>query len=222
MSGSGAPATLQNGQFVEVHGTFVPGTGAFAATRIHIEDGQSSSQAEADGRHTNVDLNGNRMLLTEIINIQNFQPQGTTVNVTWDSNTIFRRSGVVVTENALNQWQFSEIHGSFNSGTNTIHASRITLDDDLNGNGGDAEATGRITNPDLQANTMLLRDIFEVSGFTQQGTTVNVRWTSETIFRRSGNIVTEQAVLQWPFADAEGLYDPQTNTITARKITLED
>jgi hypothetical protein len=162
------------------------------------------------------------MLLTEIINIQNFQPQGTTVNVTWDSNTIFRRSGVVVTENALNQWQFSEIHGSFNSGTNTIHATRITLDDDLNGNGGDAEATGRITNPDLQANTMLLRDIFEVSGFTQQGTTVNVRWTSETIFRRSGNIVTEQAVLQWPFADAEGLYDPQTNTITARKITLED
>jgi hypothetical protein len=223
---TGAPAILSNGQLVEVRGVFQ--AGILQASVIKIEDngGGGSGEHEARGRHINVDLGSNTMQLTDLTEIEGFLPRNSTINVTWDSNTFFRRSGVQVDENALTQWQFSEVKGTYDPNTNTLHATRITLEDDGGGGGGggggEAEATGTITNVNLDANTMTLTNIFNVEGFTPQGTTVNVTWTEETIFRRGGNQVTEQALLQFPRAEAKGVYDPATNTIRASRIKLED
>ncbi len=230
-SSNGGPAVLSNGQLVEVRGVFAAGSSVLNASAIKVEDGGGggggSGEHEARGRHTNVDLNANTMQLTDLTEIEGFLPRSSTINITWDDSTFFRRSGVQVDENALNQWPFSEVKGTYDPDTNTLHATRITLEDDNNGGGGgggggEAEATGNITNVNLNANTMTLTNIFDVEGFQPQGTTVNVTWTDETVFLRSGDPVTEQALLQWPRAEAKGIYDSGTNTIHASRIKLED
>ncbi|MEW5883644.1 MAG: DUF5666 domain-containing protein [Armatimonadota bacterium] len=226
-SSNGAPTLLTNGASVEVRGNFLPGNNFLSATVIKVEDGNGSGEAEARGTHTDVNLGANTLVLTNLTEVEGFMPQGATVNVVWSDSTIFRRSGVQVTEDALLQWQFSEAKGTYNPATNTITATRITLEDDAGGGGGgggtgEAEATGGITNLDLNQNRMTLTNIFDIEGFQPQGTTVNVTWTEETIFLRSGDPVTEQALLQWPRAEAKGVYDPGTNTIRASRIKLED
>lgn len=226
-SSNGAPALLTNGASVEVRGNFLPGNSFLTATVIKIEDGNGTGEAEARGSHTNVDFDANTLVLTNLTEVEGFVPQGATVTVVWTDSTIFRRSGVQVTEQALSEWQFSEAKGTYNPATNTLTATRITLEDDAGGGGGgggtgEAEATGGITNLDLNQNRMTLTNIFDIEGFQPQGTTVNVTWTEETIFLRSGDPVTEQALLQWPRAEAKGVYDPDTNTIRASRIKLED
>lgn len=224
-SSNGAPTLLTNGASVEVRGNFLPGNNFLSATVIKVEDGNGSGEAEARGTHTDVNLGANTLVLTNLTEVEGFMPQGATVNVVWSNSTIFRRSGVQVTEDALLQWQFSEAKGTYNPATNTITATRITLEDDAGGGGGgggEAEATGGITNVDLNQNRMTLTNIFDIEGFQPQGTTVNVTWTEETIFLRRGDPVTEQALLQWPRAEAKGVYDPGTNTIRASRIKLED
>lgn len=224
---NGAPTTLSNGARVEVRGNFLPGNNFLTASIIKVEDGNGTGEAEARGTHTNVNLGTNTLVLTNLTEVEGFMPQGATVNVVWSDSTIFRRSGVQVTEDALLQWQFSEAKGTYNPATNTITATRITLEDDAGGGGGgggtgEAEATGTITNVDLNQNRMTLTNIFDIEGFQPQGTTVNVTWTEETLFLRSGDPVSEQALLQWPRAEAKGVYDPGTNTIRASRIKLED
>lgn len=222
---SGAPTLLTNGALVEVRGNFLPGNNFLTAILIKLEDGGGTGEAEARGLHRDVNLGANTLTLTNITEVEGFVPQGASINVVWTDSTIFRRSGVQVTEEALNQWPFSEVKGTYDPGTNTLTATRITLEDDAGGGGGgtgEAEATGNITNVDLVQNRMTLTNIFDIEGFQPQGTTVNVTWTEETIFLRSGDPVTEQALLQWPRAEAKGVYDPGTNTIRASRIKLED
>lgn len=222
---NGAPTLLANGALVEVRGNFLPGNNFLTAILIKVEDGGGTGEAEARGTHTDVNLGANTLTLTNITEVEGFVPQGASINVVWTDSTIFRRSGVQVTEEALNQWPFSEVKGTYDPGTNTLTATRITLEDDAGGGGGgtgEAEATGTITNVDLIQNRMILTNIFDIEGFQPQGTTVNVTWTEETIFLRSGDPVTEQALLQWPRAEAKGVYDASTNTIRASRIKLED
>jgi hypothetical protein len=225
-SSNGAPALLTNGALVEVRGNFLPGNNFLTAVVIKVEDGGGTGEAEARGSHRDVNLAANTLILTNLTEVEGFVPQGASINVVWTDSTIFRRSGVQVTEDALLQWQFSEAKGTYNPATNTLTATRITLEDDAGGGGGggtgEAEATGNITNVDLIQNRMTLTNIFDIEGFQPQGTTVNVTWTEETIFLRSGDPVTEQALLQWPRAEAKGVYDPGTNTIRASRIKLED
>ncbi|MER3465944.1 MAG: hypothetical protein C4340_01735, partial [Armatimonadota bacterium] len=222
-SSSGAPTLLTNGARVEVRGNFLPGNNFLTASVIKVEDGNGTGEAEARGTHTDVNLGANTLTLINLSEVEGFMPQGASVNVVWSDSTIFRRSGVQVTEDALLQWQSSEVKGTYNPATNTLSATRITLEDDAGGGGtGEAEATGNITNVDLNQNRMALTNIFDIEGFQPQGTTVNVTWTDETIFLRSGDPVTEQALLQWPRAEAKGVYDPGTNTIRISRIKLED
>lgn len=225
-SSNGAPTLLTNGARVEVRGNFLPGNSFLTAIVIKVEDGGGTGEAEARGRHTDVNLGANTLTLTNLTEAEGFVPQGASINVVWTDSTIFRRSGVQVTEAALNQWPFSEVKGNYDHGTNTLTATRITLEDDAGGGSGggtgEAEATGNITNVDLIQNRMTLTNIFDIEGFQPQGTTVNVTWTEETIFLRSGDPVTDQALPRWPRAEAKGVYDPGTNTIRASRIKLED
>lgn len=218
--GNGAPATLANGQRIEVRGMFVQG--ALAATAIKVEDNAGGfGEAEAKGRHENVSLSANTLTLTNLTEIEGFIPQGTSVNVTWTSNTVFRRSGVVVSENELNSFQFSEARGTYNATTNTISATRITLEDEAGGQG-EAEAKGTITNVNIASKTFTLANIYQVRGFTQQGTSVNIRWTTETVFRRGGNTLNENALNNFTRAEVKGMYTAGTNTITVSRVSFED
>lgn len=69
------------------------------------------------------------MVLTAVHDIEGFTPPGDSVNVEWDINTVFERSGNTVGEGELLNFPFAEVKGSYNSGTNTIHATRIKLED---------------------------------------------------------------------------------------------
>ena len=222
-SSNGAPTTLANGQRVEVRGFFVSGVLTAVSIKVKDEPGGGAGEVEARGGNTNINLGAKTYVLANIQGVQGFMPQGSTVNVVWTDSTVFRRSGVQVSADQLLNWPFSEVKGSYNASTNTITATRITLENNLNGEqGGEAEAKGDISQVDLNANTMVLLNSRDIEGFTPQGSTVNVTWTSETVFRRSGNTVTENALLQWPIAKVKGLYVSATNTIQASRITLDD
>ncbi len=220
-SGTG-PASLSNGLRVEVTGFFLPSSGVLRALQIKIEDGNSSELAEAKGEISDVDLNANRMLLNNIREVENFQPQGSTLNVVWTEGTLFRRSGEIVNESWLTRFPIAEVKGSYDATTNTLTAVRITLEDEFGPGAGEAEARGRIQDPDLVLNRMVLTNLREVEGFTPPGDSIIVTWTEGTVFRRSGNLVTENELLNFPFAQVKGHYDSGSNTLQAIRITLED
>lgn len=219
---TGASGTLANNQRVEVRGKFDVNQNALLADSIKIEDGNSDELAEAEGAIDNVNLEANTMLLVDVHEVEHFVPQGSTVNVTWTEATIFRRSGDVVDETWLNLFNFAEVKGTYDSNTNTILATRITLEDENGEEGEDAEAKGSITQVDLNENTMVLTNLTEVEHFTPQGDQVNVVWNESTVFERSGETVTENALLQYPFAEVKGHYDSKNNTITASRIKVDD
>ncbi|MEM4409552.1 MAG: DUF5666 domain-containing protein [Candidatus Caldarchaeum sp.] len=219
----GSSATLSNGLRVEVTGFFLPGMGVLRALQIKIEDGNSSQQAEAKGEISDVDLSANRMILNNIREVENFLPQGSTLNVVWTGSTVFRRSGEIVNESWLLNFPIAEVKGSYDAATNTLTATRITLEDEFGPGAGEAEARGRIQDPDVVLNRMILTNLRDVEGFTPLGDSVIVTWTDGgTIFRRRGDLVTENELLNFPFAQVKGRYDAGTNTIQAIRITLED
>jgi hypothetical protein len=218
----GTPATLSNGLHVEVTGYFLPTAGVLRALQIKIEDSASRGLAEAKGEISDRDLNANRMLLNNIREVENFRPQGSTLNVVWTDSTLFRRSGEVVNETWLLNFPIAEVKGSYDSATNTLTAVRITLEDEFGPGAGEAEARGRIQDPDLVLNRMILTNLRDVEGFTPPGDSIVVTWTDGTVFRRRGNLVTENELLNFPFAQVKGRYDSSTHTLQAIRITLED
>ncbi len=220
-SGAGS-ASLSNGLRVEVTGFFLPTVGVLRALQIKIEDGNSSQLAEAKGEISDVDLNANRMVLNNIREVENFRPQGSTLNVVWTESTVFRRSGDIVNESWLNLFPVAEVKGSYDAATNTLTAVRITLEDEFGPGAGEAEARGRIQDPDLVLNRMVLTNLRDVQGFTPPGDSIIVTWTEGTVFRRRGNLVTENELLNFPFAQVKGRYNASTNTLQAVRITLED
>ncbi|MFQ5845383.1 MAG: DUF5666 domain-containing protein [Planctomycetota bacterium] len=220
---TGQNATLANGQLAEVRGVFSSLDRSLDAVSIKVEDSPTGSgEAEVRGTHGGVDLIANVLTLADIFMAQNFTPQGSTVDVVWSDTTVFRRSGDVVGESWLNSFPFSEVKGTYDAATNTITASRITLEDDDGRGPGEPEADGSHIGVDLTANTMTLTSLTRVQGFTPTGAAVAVTWTVTTVFRRGGDIVDETWLNDFPLSQVKGTYDAATNTLTATRITLED
>lgn len=217
----GQGATLANGQTVEVEGIFSVLDQTLEAVSIKIEDG-AEDEAEAHGTLGEVDLVANTLVLSDIFLVQGFTPQGTTVAVTWTDATVFRRSGDVVDEGWLMTFPFAEAEGVYDADTNTLAASRITLEDDGGQGLGEPEARGQHVGVDLAANTMTLTNLTVVTGFTPQGGAVNVTWNAQTVFRRSGDIVDETWLGSFSFSEVKGTYNAGTNTLAATRITIED
>lgn len=217
----GQSATLANGQTVEVEGVFSVLDQTLEASSIKIEDG-AEDEAEAHGALGDVDLVANTLMLSDIFLVQGFTPQGTTVAVTWTDSTVFRRSGDVVDEGWLTSFPFAEAEGVYDAGTNTIAASRITLEDDGGQGLGEPEARGQHVSVNLAANTMTLTNLTVVTGFTPQGGVVNVTWNAQTVFRRSGDIVDETWLDSFVLSEVKGSYNAGTNTLAATTITIED
>lgn len=218
----GQAASLANGLLVEVEGIFSVLDGALLALSIRIEDASGPDEAEAHGTIGDADLVANTLVLSDIFLVSGFTPQGTTVNVTWTDATTFRRSGDVVDETWLNTFPFAEAEGAYDADTNTIAATRVTLEDGGGQGPGEPEARGRHVGVDLAANTLTLTDLTVASGFTPQGGAVHVAWSAATVFRRSGDIVDETWLASFAFSEVKGSYDAATNTIAATRITIED
>lgn len=116
----------------EVKGTYDSATNTITATRVTLEDDNGDDgfgEAECTGTSTTINLGEDTMVLTAVHDIEGFTPPGDSVNVEWDINTVFERSGNTVGEGELLNFPFAEVKGSYNSGTNTIHATRIKLED---------------------------------------------------------------------------------------------
>ena len=154
--------------------------------------------------------------------MEGFTPQGSAVAVAWSDTTVFRRSGDIVDETWLNTFPFAEVKGTYEAATNTISASRVTLEDGDGRGLGEPEARGEHISVDLVRNTMVLTNLTVVVGFTPPGAEVNVTWTGSTVFRRSGDLVDETWLSAFAFSEVKGAYDVGTNTLLATRITIED
>lgn len=220
---TGATATLQNGQFVEVDARWDSSQGALIAKVIKIEDGNSPDQAEAKGDRINLNLVSNSMTLENIREVENFTPQGSTVNVVWTDSTVFRRSGDIVNEDFLNNFTIAEAKGTFNAATNTITATRITLEDESGPGQGEAECKGTAASINLAGDQMNLNNVTQVIGFTPPaGLSIIVVWNAGTVFRDGNSIVTEAILTNGGFYEVKGTYNPATQTLTAERIKTDN
>ena len=218
----GQSATLANDQVVEVTGVFPPLDRTLQALSIKLEDAAGPDEPEVHGTPTDLDLVANTLTLADIFMVEGFTPQGSTVAVVWSDSTMFRRSGDIVDETWLNTSPFAEVKGTYEAATNTVSASRITLEDGDGRGLGEPQARGEHISIDLIGDMMMLTNLTDVVGFTPQGGSVNVRWTGATVFRRSGDLVDETWLNSFAFSEVKGSHDPATNTLLATRITLED
>jgi len=219
---NGQNATLANSQVVEVTGVFSALDRTLDALSIKIEDGTGPDEPEVHGAPTDLDLVANTLTLADIFMVEGFTPQGSTVAVVWTDGTVFRRSGDIVDETWLATFPFAEVKGTYDAATNTIAASRITLEDGDGRGLGEPEAQGEHVSVDLVGDAMVLTSLTVVVGFAPPGGSVNVRWTGTTVFRRSGDVVDETWLNSFAFSEVKGSYEPATNTLLATRITLED
>ncbi len=220
---TGASATLANGQFVEIDARWDASQGALIAKVIKIEDGNSPNEAEVKGGVTNLNLAANVMTLTNIREVENFTPQGSTVTVLWTNSTVFRRSGDIVTEEFLKNFNIAEAKGSYNVATNTLTATRITLEDENGPGQGEAECKGTAANVNLAGDQMTLNNITQIFGFTPPpGLSITVVWNAGTVFRNGNTIATEAIVSNGGFYEVKGTYNPATQTLTAERIKVDN
>lgn len=179
----------------------------------------SGDRISDDTRHETSEFRG---VVTELTATSFVLQTGTSGNIPvgyGDSTIIIRDSNGART--TLANGQNVQVKGIFLPGAGFLTALRIKVEDNPGGLG-EPEASGKITQLNLETNRMVLVDIFNVQGFVPQGSTLNVVWDETTIIRRSGVVVPEAQIANFPFAEVKGTYDAATNTLTAKRITLED
>lgn len=156
---------LANGKRVEVRGAFDPGANSFNATVVKIKSSSSDDDDyEVKGPPSSPNQ-GARTFVIQAREVEGFLP--TNLNVTVqinDTTQFFTDRGLPMTEvqfymlfagdgSALQV----EAEGSvYNSGTNTLTARKVKIDDDSLKGGGEIEATGTASAINLGAGTFTL------------------------------------------------------------------
>ncbi len=234
-SGAANPA-LANGKKVEVHGKVSATSGVLAATIVKIEDEGDHHGAEVKGAVTNIEATAGTFDIAAS-EVSGFVPGAAVIHVSTDSNTIFRsHNGVVMTKDefftALATANFAEVEGVYDSGTNTMLAAKLRIEDSGSGGGGggggdhhEAEAKGSTTELNADAGTFKLT-LTSWEGFASQaGAVVDVTTNGTTVFKdKTGTVITKQAffdaIASTGHAEVKG--DFSSGTITAVRCKVED
>jgi hypothetical protein len=126
---------LQTGQDVRIRGKYSTATNSFLATSIRLVDINDHNDDEmVQGSVISfVSLDGTIEL--EVDDVENFVPMNSSVHVVTDGNTVFvSEQGLVVTKNQfflpLIVGANLEVEGDYDSGTNTLVATRIEYTDE--------------------------------------------------------------------------------------------
>ncbi len=177
-------------------------------------------------RHEEDDIKGTVSGLTGTVPNQQFTLTrlNDSVTVFMDANTtVFNSNGA--SNPAVANGQVVEVYGLFNTARNGIVATKVKIED---GNGGDDndEAEGATSEVNATAGTFRIT-YGTFFGFDPKGSFVKIETTTNTVYRaNSGAIITKAefftAIGETGLAEAEGTFNPTTNTLVATKVKVED
>lgn len=144
------------------------------------------------------------------------RPGATPITVTTDANTV-----IFGDLSTLANGQRVEVRGTFSTTTRTLVATSVKIE---TGDSNEDEARGNVTS--VGANAFDLT-IDETEGFLPSSTTVHVTYTANTRFRGDHGTTLTEAQFEAALAaglevEVEGTYDDASNTLTARKLKLEN
>lgn len=227
-NGNPSPA-LANGKRVEVRGSFSLTQNAIIADVVKIEDANhGQGEAEVKGNASNIDANAGT-LTVDATRTHHFQPNQSTVDVVTTQSTVyFSHGGLSLTKAeffaALANGQEVEAEGTYDSGTNTLTARKLKLEDGEGEHGHEAEIKGPVSSLNAQAQT------FDVNAIQWEGITlgsnhlIHVTVTGDTRYEHD-NMTAQQffaALSNGSFLEVEGFFDAETNTLVAKKMQFED
>jgi hypothetical protein len=231
-NGAMSPA-LANGQFIEVRGTFSTLEGALNATSIKIEDGAPGvGEPEVKGPFSNVNPKAGTFQV-EALEVENFVPANTLINVTTSIATVFRNDrGVSVTQAEFfallegGLFPFVEVEGNYDSGSNTLAALKVKLEDDIDGGANDdAEVNGVVSLLNVPAGSFSVT-LGSWAGFNgAPGMVVPVQTDGSTTYRNdNGDPITAEvffgALANGLLVEAEGHFS--SGVLIAKEAKLDN
>lgn len=187
----------------------------------------SGSGLDDTARHESDDIKGTVSGLTGTVPNQQFTLTrlNDSVTVFMDANTtVFNSNGA--SNPAVANGQVVEVYGLFNTARGGIVATRVKIEDG-NGNGEDNdEAKGATSEVNGTLGTFRIT-YGTFFGFDPQGSFVKIETTANTVYRaNSGAIISKgdffAAIDETGLAEAEGTFNPTTNTLLATKVKVED
>jgi len=232
-SDSNGNSTLAAGQHVVVRGVFNTTTNMLEAAKIKITDGDNNDDDddEANGTVSNINALAGSFDLT-IEDVEEFQPSGDPIHVATTETTVFRsQSGLLMTKAeffaALTNGANVEVEGVYNSGTNTLTATKIKLEGDDGDDEDNAEVRGASSNVDAVAFTLKVTAT-EFSGINvAPGTLVPVVTNGDTTYKGANNVSMTQSAFftlltgsPGTQVEVEGHWDG--TVLTASKLKIEN
>ncbi|MDI9639921.1 DUF5666 domain-containing protein [Kamptonema cortianum] len=226
-NGNPNPA-LANGQIVEVRGKFNTSTRVFEASVVKIEDSLDPNEKEVQGATRNAnELAGTFEVRSDFV--RGFLPTQLWVNVTTDASTrYFSDLGVPISKAAffagLAAGSAAEAEGIYTSGTNTLAAYKVKLEDD-NGDVGYQEGKGTATNINTSAGTLGI-SLVEWRGFAgSNGMVLNVSTNGSTTYRSdNGDSMTKEqffaAISNGSGVKVEGIM--QSGVMLAKRLEIRN
>jgi hypothetical protein len=227
--GSANPA-LANGQHVALEGTFDATTHTLAATKIIIKvgDGHGIEGPGASGVPSAGDPVAGTFTLT-FGHAEGFLPTGTSITVATDANTLFfKGSGLAVSQTdfftALATSTGVIVHGTFDATSQTLTAKVAIL---RSASPDGSEVEGAASNPDSVGLKFDLT-VNEFEGLpVTKGSIVHVTLdqTTTLVAADRTTLTTDAfftALATATGVTAEGTYDPNTQTLTAKRIKLQN
>ena len=221
--------TLANGKRVEVRGAFDLTQNAIVADVVKIEDaGHGQGEAEVKGNASNINAIAGS-LTVDATRTHHFQPNQSTVDVATTANTVyFSHGGLSLTKEeffaVLANGQEVEAEGAYDSGSNTLTARKLKLEDHQGEHGHEAEIKGPVSNLNASSQT------FDVNAVQWEGITlganhlIHITVTAETRYEHD-NMTAQQffaALSNGSFLEVEGFFDAETSTLVAKKMQFED
>jgi|GEM_PF-784070 len=187
-NGNGAASpVIANGKRIEVRGVFSTSTQSFLASVVKIEDSPGSGDDEDKVKGLVRNPNeGAGQFEVKAQETRGFLPSDLWVMVQTSGTTkFFNRQGVVISAAAFYAalaTGSAEAEGTYNSGTNTLTATKVKLED---GSGGDdySEAKGPVSAANAALGTLSIT-MSEWSGFAgTAGGTLNITTNGSTTYR---------------------------------------
>ncbi len=231
-----ANPALANGQKVSVRGTFDVTAGSLLATSIKIKhSNEDSNDSEVHG--SVVSVNGNSFVLSTH-ECDGFLPGSSTVTVTVDANTTFTSDGGVTMTQvdflaALTVGTKVEAKGIYDSGSNTLAATRAKLEHGEGGGGGgggdghghEAQIKGTTSNPNSVAGTFDVTITSWEGASLTMGQVINVTTNGSTMFKGTGGTTLTSvqfyaALATSAHVEVEGSLNG--SALTATKAKLEN
>ncbi|MFM9873365.1 MAG: DUF5666 domain-containing protein [Fimbriimonadaceae bacterium] len=183
-NGSASPV-IANGKRIEVSGVFSTSTQSFLASVVKIEDSTNSEDEEQVQGLVRNPNEGAGQFEVKATETRGFLPGDLWVMVqTTGTTKFFNRQGVVISAAAFYAALTAgsaEAEGTYNSGSNTLTATKVKLED---GSGGEdySEAKGPATAANAALGTLSIT-LNEWSGFAgSAGGTLNITTNGSTLY----------------------------------------